>query len=69
MYHLQHFIASNGSWIQAVLFSLLFLLTWNLENIAGLIYDYKKWKHAFVNAPFAFTNIPGQLLLGSLLQK
>ncbi|OYX93763.1 MAG: hypothetical protein B7Y76_11395 [Sphingobacteriia bacterium 35-40-5] len=25
---------------------------------------YKKWKHAFINAPFILTSIPGQLLLG-----
>ncbi|MDQ6844245.1 MAG: sterol desaturase family protein, partial [Bacteroidota bacterium] len=29
-----------------------------------MILNYKKWKHAFINAPFIFTNIPGQFLLG-----
>ncbi len=62
--HFQHFISANGESIQLLLFIGIFFITWNIENIAGVILNYKKWKHAFINAPFIFTSIPGQLLLG-----
>ena len=62
--HFQHFVTSNGSEVQLLLFVLVFFTVWNIENIAGVFFNYKKWKHAFVNAPFILTNIPGQLLLG-----
>lgn len=65
----QHFIASYGPQIQLLLFVLVFFIVWNIENIAGILYDYKKWKHAFVNAPFILTNIPGQILLGLAFAK
>lgn len=45
-------------------FAGLFFIGWNIENIAGVLFNYKKWKHAFINAPFILINIPGQLLLG-----
>jgi len=64
MNYIQHLISRHGSQIQILLFIGLFFLSWNIENIAGVFLNYKKWKHAFVNAPFIFTNIPGQLLLG-----
>ncbi|MEO9020795.1 MAG: sterol desaturase family protein [Ginsengibacter sp.] len=60
----QNYISSHGDLIQLVLFVSLFFISWNIENIYGVIFKYKKWKHAFVNAPFIFTNFPGQLLLG-----
>jgi len=60
----QHFISANGEQIQLLLFVSVFFITWNIENISGMIFNYKKWKHAFINAPFILTNIPGQLLLG-----
>lgn len=50
--------------MQLLLFVALFFIIWNIENIAGAISDYKKWKHAFTNAPFILTSIPGQILLG-----
>ena len=60
----QDYISSHGELIQLVLFISLFFISWNIENIYGVLFKYKKWKHAFVNAPFIFTNFPGQLLLG-----
>ncbi len=62
--HFQHFISANGEQIQLLLFVGIFFITWNMENLAGVILNYKKWKHAFINAPFIFTNIPGQFVLG-----
>lgn len=60
----QHYITGNGHQLQVWVFLLLFLISWNIENIAGTLVNYKKWRHAFTNAPFMLTNIPGQLLLG-----
>lgn len=64
MNHLKEFIISNGPQIQLFLFAGLFFISWNIENIAGVLFNYRKWKHAFINAPFILGNIPGQLLLG-----
>lgn len=64
MSYLQKYSIDHGSQIQLLLFAGLFLLSWNIENISGVLFNYKKWKHAFINAPFMLTNIPGQLLLG-----
>ena len=60
----QNYISSNGELIQLLLFISLFFISWNIENIYGVLFKYKKWKHAFVNAPFVFTNLPGQIILG-----
>ncbi len=60
----EHFILQHGEKLQLYIFIGIFFITWNIENFAGVIFNYKKWKHAFVNAPFIFTNMPGQLLLG-----
>ncbi len=64
MNYLQQFINNNGPQVQLLLFIGLLFIAWNIENTFGIILNYKKWKHAFINAPFIFTNIPGQLLLG-----
>ncbi|MEO6837164.1 MAG: sterol desaturase family protein, partial [Ginsengibacter sp.] len=60
----EKYISSHGDLIQLILFLTLFFISWNIENLYGVIFNYKKWKHAFVNVPFIFTNFPGQLLLG-----
>ncbi|MDP4284385.1 MAG: sterol desaturase family protein [Bacteroidota bacterium] len=62
--HFQNFILSHGETLQIFLFIGVFFIAWNIENMGGVIFHYKKWRHAFINAPFIFTNIPGQLLLG-----
>ena len=60
----QNFISSHGDIIQMVLFVSLFFISWNVENLYGVLFKYKKWQHAFVNAPFIFTNLPGMFVLG-----
>lgn len=60
----QLYISSHGDLIQIVLFAGLFFICWNIENLYGVLFTYKKWRHAFVNAPFIFTNFPGVVLLG-----
>jgi sterol desaturase/sphingolipid hydroxylase (fatty acid hydroxylase superfamily) len=62
-------MTANGPKIQLFLFAGFFFISWNIENIAGVLFNYKKWKHAFVNVPFIFTNIPGQFLLGIAFTK
>ncbi|MDQ6763978.1 MAG: sterol desaturase family protein [Bacteroidota bacterium] len=62
--HFLQFISKDGEQIQLLLFISVFFIAWNLENLAGVILGYKKWAHAFINAPFILTSIPGQFLLG-----
>ncbi len=64
MHKIIDFITYSSQQIQLVLFVGIFFLCWNIENIVGLTLGYKKWRHAFLNMPFIFTNIPGQLILG-----
>jgi sterol desaturase/sphingolipid hydroxylase (fatty acid hydroxylase superfamily) len=67
--HWISYITDYSSPIQLVLFVGLLFICWNIENIAGITLYYKKWKHAFLNAGFIFTNLPVQLLLGLLFVK
>lgn len=60
----QNFFSVYGPQIQVILFLGLFIIAWNIENIAGAVFHPKKWKHALINTPFILANIPGQLLLG-----
>ena len=69
MEHFESFIAGYGPQLQLVIFAGFFFLSWNIENIAGVLYNYKKWKHAFLNMPFILACIPGQLLMGFLFVK
>ena len=64
MNHWMHLIDQYSNPLQISLFAGILFICWNIENIAGLAFNYKKWRHAFVNAGFIFTNIPVQLLLG-----
>ncbi len=50
--------------VQFVLFVGILFLCWNIENIAALSMNYKKWNHAFLNAKFVLTNVPIQLVIG-----
>jgi sterol desaturase/sphingolipid hydroxylase (fatty acid hydroxylase superfamily) len=58
------FITHSSEKIQLVTFSGVLILCWNIENIAALTLNYKKWRHAFLNAHFICTNTPVQFLLG-----
>lgn len=69
MSHFEIFISQYGAQMQLATFISLFFISWNIENIAGAFGNYKKWKHAFINAPFIFTSIPGQFLLGLAFAK
>lgn len=60
----QDYITSHSSLIQLTLFVGIFFINWNIENVYGVAFNYKKWKHSFLNAPFILTSLPCQLLLG-----
>jgi sterol desaturase/sphingolipid hydroxylase (fatty acid hydroxylase superfamily) len=66
MHHFTDFITLYGNRTQLFLFVGLLFVSWNIENAAGVILNYKKWNHGLRNAIFIFTNIPGQLILGLL---
>jgi sterol desaturase/sphingolipid hydroxylase (fatty acid hydroxylase superfamily) len=66
---LQEFLSAYGHQVQLWLFVGLFIIGWNIENIAGMFLQNKKWKHAFINAPFILTSIPGLLLMGLAFAK
>lgn len=67
--HWINYLTDYSSPIQLVLFVVLLFVCWNIENIAGITLYYKKWKHAFLNAGFIFTNLPVQLVLGVFFVK
>lgn len=60
----QDYISSHSDLIQLTLFLGIFFINWNIENVYGVVFNYKKWKHSFLNAPFILTSLPCQLLLG-----
>lgn len=55
MFYSKQILVHQGSQLQLFLFIFLFAFLWNIENIAGSLMKYKKWKHATTNAPFIFT--------------
>ena len=65
MQKLLHTLSDSSSTIQMILFAFSFFISWNIENLYGISYKYKKWKHAFVNARFIFTNMPLIFFLGA----
>lgn len=64
MNHLISILTQRPDQVQLILFAGILLLLWNIENIAALTLDYKKWKHAFLNAHFILTNFPIQIVMG-----
>ena len=64
MKSLFHALLNTPDKWQIVFFTFILFLSWNIELIAGITNDFKKLKHASVNAKFIFSNIPFQFLLG-----
>lgn len=66
---LKNYFSSEHDWHRIVLlFSCMFIF-WNIENLLALNFNYKKWKHAFTNSLFIFTDAPVQFVFGLLLLK
>ncbi len=64
MNYLQNILNNHSSYCQLAVFLFFFIVSWNIENTAGVIFKYKKWKHALLNFPFSLTNLPAQIILG-----
>ena len=69
MNNLTHLFGSTSATMQAFVFATILIVCWNIEAIAGLITNYSKWKHLFLNSTFVFTNMPLQFLLGIVFAK
>jgi len=64
MHRFLHFLVYSSSEAEFVLITAMLLLCWNIELLAGLTANSKKWKHAWVNAKFIFSNFPLQVIVG-----
>lgn len=69
MKNIFHFFFHTPDGLQLFMFSGLFLLCWNIENLIGLTTNYKKWKHATINSKFIISGIPVQFTLGIIIAK
>ncbi len=59
----QNFFSNQNPGIVIIIYTMLFLICWNLENIYGVTRKYKKWKHSSTNFWFI---ISGGLLQGMI---
>ncbi|MBS1513265.1 MAG: sterol desaturase family protein [Bacteroidetes bacterium] len=57
------FLEHASSEVQFFVITGMLLLCWNVEQFIGLSINPSKWKHAFVNAGFIFSNFPLQILV------
>ncbi len=64
-----NFLDHNSETAELVIFASVLFLCWNIENLAALTLNYKKWKHAFINAHFIVTNLPNSFLFSILFAK
>jgi len=69
MTHIISFFFRNPDEAEALIFSIVLLACWNIENLAGIIVNYGKWNHAFVNAKFVLTGILPQFVMGIFFAK
>jgi len=69
MHHLITFLSHSSGETEALIFSLALLACWNIENIAGLAMNYRKWNHAILNAKFVVTGIFPQFVMGLFFVK
>lgn len=63
------YFSNAPDWHRVLILTTSIFLFWNIENFSGVTGNYQKWKHALLNAFFAFPAIPVQLLLGFILLK
>jgi sterol desaturase/sphingolipid hydroxylase (fatty acid hydroxylase superfamily) len=64
-----NFLDHHSETAELIIFASVLFLCWNIENLAALTLNYKKWKHAFINAHFIVTNLPNSLLFSILFAK
>ncbi len=64
-----NFLDHHSESVELIIFASVLFLCWNIENLAALTLNYKKWNHAFINARFILTNIPNTFLFSILFAK
>ena len=69
MNHFVTFLFHSSGETEALIFSTVLFACWNIENLAGLVVGYGKWKHAFLNAKFVLTGIAPQFVMSLLFVK
>ena len=69
MNHLITFLSHTSNETQAFIFATVLFVCWNIENLAGLVADYRKWNHAFLNAKFVLTGIIPQFVMSLFFVK
>ena len=69
MNNLKAYFGSEHDVHRIILLTFSLVLFWNIENIASINFNYKKWKHAFTNGLFIITDAPIQFLFGIALIK
>jgi sterol desaturase/sphingolipid hydroxylase (fatty acid hydroxylase superfamily) len=63
MLKITQLITHFGPRLQLFVFIILFIILWNIENIAGFFIGYKKWNHFILNLPFILTDLPIQIIM------
>lgn len=61
---LQQFLSGYGHQLQLWLFIGLFIIAWNIENIAGILLHYKKMETCFYKCPFYSYQYSGAVAAG-----
>src|SRR5437868_1772808 len=64
MNHIITFFSNGSGKAEVFIFSTVLFACWNIENLAGIAGDYRKWSHAVVNAKFVVTGIMPQFIMG-----
>jgi sterol desaturase/sphingolipid hydroxylase (fatty acid hydroxylase superfamily) len=63
MHRIIDFLIYSSSEAQLIIITGMLLLCWNIELLAGFAVYKQKWKHAWVNARFIFSNFPLQVVV------
>ena len=58
------YFSNVPDWHRIAILGLSVVILWNIENIIGLDFDYKKWKHFLTNAMFMAFDAPVQFIMG-----
>ena len=69
MNHLFNFLSHSSSETEGLVFSTVLFVCWNIENLAALAVDYRKWNHAFLNAKFVLIGIIPQFVMSLFFVK
>ena len=62
-------LTHSSSETEIIVFALLLIICWNIENLAGFAISYKKWDHAYLNGKFILIGLIPQFITGLLFVK